>query len=66
MSLPWCCEPEGVEKSVRLWRGERDELVPAHVWLERPGQLPACATTVVPSAGHFFIAEHTTTIVSEV
>jgi pimeloyl-ACP methyl ester carboxylesterase len=66
MPLPWGFEPERVEGPVRLWLGERDALVQAHVWLERPGQFPACETTVVPGAGHFFIAATMATIVSEV
>jgi pimeloyl-ACP methyl ester carboxylesterase len=66
MSLPWGFEPEHVDGPVRLWLGERDELVPADVWLERPGQFPACDTTVVPGAGHFFIAANMAKIVREV
>ena len=66
MPQPWGFEPEQVQGPVRLWLGERDELVPAHVWLERPGQFPACDTTVVPGAGHFFIAENMAKIVREV
>jgi pimeloyl-ACP methyl ester carboxylesterase len=66
MPLPWGFEPERVEGPVRLWLGERDELVPMHLWLERAGQFPACDTTVVPGVGHFFIAENMAKIVSEV
>jgi len=49
-----------------LWLGERDELVPARVWLERPGRFPAGDTTVVPGAGHFLIAEHMAEIVRQI
>jgi pimeloyl-ACP methyl ester carboxylesterase len=66
MPLPWGFEPERVEGPVRLWLGERDELVPAHVWLERPRPFPVCDTTVVPGAGHFVIAEHMAEIVREI
>ena len=58
MPLPWGFEPAQVESPVRLWLGERDELVPAQVWLERSSRFPVCDTTVVPGAGHFVIAEH--------
>ncbi len=57
MPLPWGFAPEHIESPVRLWLGEHDELVPAQVWLERPSRFPVCDTTVVPGAGHFFIAE---------
>lgn len=66
MALPWGFEPERVEGPVRLWLGERDELIPAHVWLERSGRFPVCETTVVPGAGHFVIAEHMAEIVREI
>jgi len=49
-----------------LWLGERDELVPARVWLERAGRFPAGDTTVVPGAGHFLIAEHMAEIVRQI
>jgi pimeloyl-ACP methyl ester carboxylesterase len=58
MPLPWGFEPAQVESPVRLWLGKRDELVPAHVWLEQSKGFPDCNTTVVPGAGHFVIAEH--------
>jgi len=63
MPLPWGFEPERVEGPVRLWLGERDELVAAHVWLERAHRFPACDTSVVPGAGHFIIAENMAKIV---
>ena len=63
MPLPWGFEPERVEGPVRLWLGERDELVAAHVWLERARRFPACDTSVVPGAGHFIIAENMAKIV---
>ena len=66
MALPWGFEPERVEGPVRLWLGERDGLVPAHVWLERSGRFPVCRTTVVPGAGHFVIAEHMAEILREI
>jgi pimeloyl-ACP methyl ester carboxylesterase len=57
MPLPWGFEPEQVTGAVRLWLGEHDKLVPPRAWLERPGGLPDWGVTVVPGAGHFFIAE---------
>jgi pimeloyl-ACP methyl ester carboxylesterase len=57
MPLPWGFEPEQVTGPVRLWLGEHDKLVPPRAWLERPGGFPNCEVTVVPGAGHFFIAE---------
>jgi pimeloyl-ACP methyl ester carboxylesterase len=58
MPLPWGFDPAQVDSPVRLWLGERDVLVPAHVWLERPSRFPVSETTVVPGSGHFLIAEH--------
>jgi pimeloyl-ACP methyl ester carboxylesterase len=58
MPLPWGFEPGQVQGPVRLWLGERDELVPPRVWLERADRFPVCETTVVPGAGHFLIADH--------
>src|SRR6266508_4689676 len=55
--LLWGFEPEQVTGPVRLWLGEHDKLVPPRAWLERPGGFPNCEVTVVPGAGHFFIAE---------
>jgi pimeloyl-ACP methyl ester carboxylesterase len=66
MPLPWGFEPERVDGTVRLWLGERDELVPARLWLERSGRFPVCDTTVVPGAGHFVIAERMAEIVREI
>jgi pimeloyl-ACP methyl ester carboxylesterase len=66
MLLPWGFEPERVEGPVRLWLGEQDELVPARLWLERPGRFPVSNTTVVPDAGHFVIAEHMAEILREI
>lgn len=66
MPLPWGFEPERVEGPVRLWLGEQDELVPAHLWLARLDRFPACDTTVVPGAGHLVIAEHMAEIVREI
>jgi pimeloyl-ACP methyl ester carboxylesterase len=66
MLLPWGFEPERVEGPVRLWLGEQDELVPAHLWLDRPGRFPVSNTTVVPDAGHFVIAEHMAEILREI
>src|SRR6266508_482559 len=57
MPLLWGFEPEQVTGPVRLWLGEYDKLVPPRAWLERPGGFPNCEVTVVPGAGHFFIAE---------
>jgi pimeloyl-ACP methyl ester carboxylesterase len=65
MPLPWGFEPAHVESRVHLWLGERDELVPVDVWLDRASPFPICATAVVPGAGHFVIAEHTTEIVQK-
>jgi pimeloyl-ACP methyl ester carboxylesterase len=65
MPLPWGFEPELVKGPVRLWLGERDELVPPNLWVERPGRFPVGDTTVVPGAGHFVIAEHMAEIVRE-
>ena len=66
MPQPWGFAPEQVKSPVRLWLGEHDKLVPTRVWLERPSSFPVCDTTVVPSAGHFLIAEHMTEIVGTV
>ena len=66
MPLPWGFEPERVEGPVRLWLSEQDELVPTHLWLERPGRFPVSNTTVVPDAGHFLIAEHMAEILREI
>jgi pimeloyl-ACP methyl ester carboxylesterase len=66
MLLPWGFQPERVEGPVRLWLGEQDELVPTHLWLERPGRFPVSNTTVVPDAGHFVIAEHMAAILREI
>jgi pimeloyl-ACP methyl ester carboxylesterase len=66
MPLPWGFKLERVEGPVRLWLGERDELVPARLWLERPVRFPVCETTVVPGAGHFVIAERMAEILREI
>jgi pimeloyl-ACP methyl ester carboxylesterase len=66
MPLPWGFAPDQVEGPVRLWLGEHDQLVPARLWLERPGGFPVCEVTVVPGSGHFLIAEHMAEIVRTV
>jgi hypothetical protein len=50
---------------VRLWLGERDQLVPAEVWLDRASRFSACDVSVVSGAWHFFIAERMAEIVGE-
>jgi pimeloyl-ACP methyl ester carboxylesterase len=65
MPLPWGFQPEHVNGPLRLWLGEQDTLVPAHIWLERPGRFPAGDTTIVPAAGHFLIAQHMAEIVHQ-
>jgi pimeloyl-ACP methyl ester carboxylesterase len=57
MPQPWGFAPEQVAGPVRLWLGEHDKLVPAEIWLKRPGGFPVCDTTVVAGAGHFVVAE---------
>jgi pimeloyl-ACP methyl ester carboxylesterase len=63
MPLPWGFAPDQVPGPVRLWLGEHDRLVPPRVWQNRPGGFPNGGTTVVPGAGHFFIAERMAEIV---
>jgi len=58
VALPWAVDPADVDWPVHLWLGERDELVPAGLWLERRSTFPDCTTTVVRGAGHFFIGDH--------
>ncbi len=65
MPRPWGFTPEQVTGPVRLWLGEHDALVPAEIWLERPGGFPVCDTTVVAGAGHFVVAERMIEIVRE-
>jgi pimeloyl-ACP methyl ester carboxylesterase len=66
MPLAWGFAPEQVKGPVHLWLGEHDRLVPPRLWLERPGGFPTCEVTVVPSGGHFLIAEHMANIVRNV
>ena len=61
---PWGFRPADVQTPVELWHGEADHQVPVALARRLARQIPHCRAHFVPTAGHFWLFDHSAEVLA--